>query len=174
MPQDKPHSKRRPLVLLVWTLSALVCVHLRFPLPAAEKPPEQPIPYSHKTHATIGLACRDCHSMPGPGKRATFPAEARCMACHTSIKSDSPSIRKLAQYYKEQRPVPWVRVYQIPDYVFFSHQVHLSRDGVSCETCHGPVAQRDVVTKEKGVDMASCMFCHDQYRVPIACNGCHD
>ena len=126
------------------------------------------------THATIGLACRDCHAMPSPGKRATFPAEARCMACHASTKSDSPAIQKLAQYYKEQKSVPWVRVYQIPDYVFFSHQVHLSRDGVSCETCHGPVAQRDVVTKEKGVDMASCMFCHDQYRVPIACNGCHD
>jgi hypothetical protein len=70
--------------------------------------------------------------------------------------------------------VPWARVYQIPDYVFFSHKAHLSRHGISCETCHGPVAQRDVIRKEKPVNMADCMFCHDQWRVPIACNACHE
>jgi len=96
------------------------------------------------------------------------------MACHRTVKAESEAIRKLAQFYREHKPVPWVRVYELPDYVYFSHRVHLGREGVLCETCHGPVAQRDAIAKEKGVDMASCMFCHDQYRVPIACNGCHE
>src|SRR5690349_1993032 len=98
MLHDKAPITHRPITL-VWILFALICVYLRFPLSAAEPPSEQPIPFSHKTHAAIGLACKDCHAMPGAGKRATFPAEARCMACHASIKSDSPAIQKLARYY---------------------------------------------------------------------------
>ncbi len=141
---------------------------------ADPEPPPQPIPYSHKTHAAAGLQCRDCHEMPGAGKTAGYPREEKCMACHAGVKRESPAIQKLAQYYKDRKPVPWARVYQIPDYVFFSHKVHLSREGISCETCHGPVAERDVIKREKPVNMADCMFCHDQWRVPIACNACHE
>ncbi len=140
---------------------------------AAESKP-QPIPYSHKTHVALGLKCVECHTMPAPGELATFPKEAKCMSCHVAVKTDSPAIQKLAEFHKQQKAVPWVRVYKIPEYVYFSHRVHYKDGKVACEMCHGPVAERDVLTREKSNNMAECMFCHDERRISIACNFCHN
>lgn len=135
---------------------------------------DQPIPFSHKTHAEAAkLTCQDCHAMAGPGERAGLPATAKCMACHTSVKTDSPHIAKLAALHKEKRPVPWLRVYEIAGYVFFSHKIH-TEAGAKCETCHGPVAQRDVLTKEVKHNMGTCMDCHKQNKAPNECTACHD
>jgi hypothetical protein len=38
--------------------------------------PEQPLPFSHKTHMTLGLVCQTCHTNPDPGTMMTFPATA--------------------------------------------------------------------------------------------------
>jgi hypothetical protein len=134
---------------------------------------DQPLPFSHKTHAEAAkLACKDCHTMPGIGERATLPATAKCMACHTAIKTDSPHIAKLADWHKEKRPVPWVRVYEIPGFVFFSHKVHMEA-GATCEKCHGPVAEREVLTKEVKHDMGTCMTCHRENKAPNDCEYCH-
>ncbi len=136
--------------------------------------PRQPIPFSHKTHVALGQRCLDCHAMPEPGDLATFPKEAKCMSCHTAIKAESPAIVKLAEYYKEKKPVPWVRIYKVPDYVFFSHQNHHKKAKIACETCHGPVAERAVMTREKPASMLSCMDCHDQMGASNECNFCHN
>ena len=104
--------------------------------------PVQPIPYSHKQHLALGLECKTCHEMPEPGDDMGLPATAKCMTCHTTVKKDSPSIQKLAQFHNDGQPVPWVRVYHLPDYVDFSHKSHLDA-GAACETCHGKVAERD-------------------------------
>lgn len=133
---------------------------------------EQPLPYSHKTHVAVGLKCTGCHAMPGNGEMATFPPESLCMACHASVKKDSPYIKKLAQFAKDKKPVPWVRVYQLPAYVWFSHKDHLKK--VTCEACHGPVAERDVIKREKPITMAACMACHDDAGAANECNTCHN
>jgi hypothetical protein len=132
---------------------------------------EQPLPYSHKTHVQLGLKCTDCHTMPGKGEMATFPPESLCMTCHASIKKDSPAIRKLAAFAKENKPVPWVRIYKLPDYVWFSHKIHMKK--ATCETCHGPVAERDVLKREKPITMVACMACHDETNALNECNTCH-
>jgi hypothetical protein len=93
------------------------------------------------------------------------------MGCHASIKSDSPHIRKLVDFAKEKKPVPWVRVYKLPDFVWFSHKVHAK---TACETCHGPVGEREVVRQEKPTNMTSCMSCHDETEAPNECNTCHN
>jgi hypothetical protein len=136
-------------------------------------PPVQPIPYSHKQHLALGLQCKNCHEMAEPGDYAGLPSTATCMNCHTTIKKDSPSIQKLAQFHKDGQPVPWVRVYHIPDYVDFSHKVHLTRAKATCETCHGPVRERDVLRKETDITMAGCMDCHRANNASIACDYCH-
>src|ERR1700719_499765 len=69
--------------------------------------PVQPLPFSHKLHLSKSLECKDCHTMPEPGDQATFPATAKCMACHVEIKKDSEAIRKLADYHKKQEAIPW-------------------------------------------------------------------
>lgn len=150
-------------------------VFAQVPSPKYERPaPEQPLPFSHKTHATVGLACKQCHPMPDPGDFATFPATSVCMNCHREIKKDSPHIAKLAAHHAEGKKIPWVRVYRIPDYVFFNHQQHNAVDGVSCETCHGPVAERAVLRRERDLGMQSCMECHRAKNAKNDCKLCHD
>ena len=136
-------------------------------------PKAQPIPFSHKVHVGLGVKCADCHTLPAPGDLATYPKEDQCMACHAAIQSDSPSIRKLAEFHRERKPVPWVRIYKVAEYVVFSHQSHYRQAKISCETCHGPVAARDVITLEKPPTMKACMDCHDERGASNECNFCH-
>ena len=140
----------------------------------AAEPPVQPIPYSHKQHIALGLKCASCHEMPDPGEMMGIPAASKCMTCHQSVKKDSPAIQKLAGFADRKEPVPWVRVYQIPGYVFFSHKEHLAKAKASCETCHGPVRERDALRKEKEISMAACMDCHRERQASLACNFCHE
>ncbi|MFN0101145.1 MAG: cytochrome c3 family protein [Bryobacteraceae bacterium] len=133
---------------------------------------EQPIPYSHKKHVALGLECSGCHTMPGKGEAATFPAESICMQCHVAVKKDSVAIQKLAEYVKAKKPVPWVRVYKLPDYVWFSHKIH--GKAAACGKCHGDVGAREVMVKEKPMNMNSCMNCHDEHKASNECNLCHN
>jgi hypothetical protein len=96
------------------------------------------------------------------------------MGCHTNVKTDSAAIQKLAAYASTKKPVPWVRLYRIPDYVSFSHAVHHKEADIGCDICHGRVAAREVLSKEKAISMASCMECHASRKAPNACNVCHD
>lgn len=137
-------------------------------------PVEQPIPYSHKLHAgTLGLPCKDCHQPDADGFLMSFPAEEKCMACHVSIKSDSPRIEKLAEFAAAGERVPWEQIYRVPAYVWFAHASHSEAD-IGCEVCHGPVAEREVLFKEKPTNMVSCMDCHAAHNAPNDCDFCHD
>jgi hypothetical protein len=145
------------------------------PKPNAQPAPKpQPIPFSHKAHVLFDPDCAYCHEMPEPGEDMTYSAEAKCMACHAMIKAESPAIQKLAAYYKDHQPVPWVQVYLLPDYVFFSHKTHIQRGKIACETCHGAVAERDVITKEKDISMKACVGCHNERHARVVCNTCHN
>lgn len=101
-----------------------------------------------------------------------FPPESFCMGCHQAIKADSPHIEKLAAAARDKKPMPWVRVYQIPAFVYFSHRVHTAA-GTPCDTCHGPVRERDVMTKEIVHNMKSCMACHAAAKARNDCGTCH-
>lgn len=162
-------------------LLAVAVAFAQRPLPPAveeklPKPaPEQPIPFSHKTHAgAAGVKCRDCHSIKDPGFQAGLPKEASCMGCHVAIKKDSPDIQKLASYAKSKTAIPWVRVYTVPDYVWFSHAVHVNEAKLECESCHGPVSERAAMFKEKPTNMFSCMACHAKHKAPNGCDSCHN
>ena len=133
----------------------------------------QPIPYSHKVHLALGLECKNCHKNPDPGDVMGIPQAPVCMGCHASVKKDSPAIQKLAGYAADKKPIPWVRIYQVPGYVYFNHRAHLEK-GATCQTCHGPVAQRDVLTKEVETSMGACMDCHHKQKAPNNCSFCHD
>jgi hypothetical protein len=95
------------------------------------------------------------------------------MSCHAAVKKDSPHIRKLARYHQDNRPVPWVRVYQIPSFVGFSHKAHLD-SGATCEDCHGKVAARDRLFRETDISMGGCMDCHRARKAPNDCTFCHE
>jgi hypothetical protein len=142
----------------------------KFPQPASAP---QPIPFDHKQHVSLGMECADCHPIKGEGFAAGYPAAAKCMACHAAIKAESPHIAKLAEFEKSGEEIPWVKVYRVPDYVWFSHRYHKEAE-LACSDCHGAVAESEVVMKEKSTSMAACMACHDKHKAPNACNFCHD
>lgn len=142
---------------------------------AAPPPPvAQPIPFSHRAHAAVGLTCRGCHAIEEPGFAAGFPKEAICMTCHATTKADSPAIETLKSYYEQSKPVPWARVDPIPAFVFFAHSIHHDDAGISCDTCHGPIAKRDVLARAADFSMAACMACHDRTGASNECGLCHD
>jgi hypothetical protein len=134
---------------------------------------QQPVPYSHKTHLALGLKCNSCHLNPDPGDLMAFPAASFCMSCHQTVKADSPHIQKVAAAAREKKPIPWVRVYRIPAFVYFSHRVH-TEAGAKCETCHGNVRERDVITKEVVLDMGFCVACHVATKARNECTTCHE
>ncbi len=142
---------------------------------AAPGPPEQPIPFSHKLHLGFGLECVYCHSTGDTEFDVGIPEVAECMTCHASIETDSPAIEMLAAHHETGTPVPWVRIYRLPSFVWFSHRLHYEEAGLGCELCHGPVADRDVMVKEMpATSMEFCMECHAQKGARNGCGVCHN
>ena len=102
-----------------------------------------------------------------------FASAASCMQCHSDISADKPAIQKLASFAKDKREIKWVRVYEIPSYVRFSHRAHL-KAGSTCADCHGQVKEREKMYREGDISMASCMSCHQMKGASIDCNYCHE
>ena len=122
--------------------------------------PVQPVPYSHKLHAgQLGLDCYYCHSTVYKAAFAAVPATQTCMNCHTKVKDTSPRLEPVRQSYATGKPIPWVKIHSLPDYVYFSHQSHVTA-GVSCVSCHGRIDQMIEVKQEKPLNMAWCLDCH--------------
>ncbi len=167
-------------VIILFSSSGLVLTAFQEPSRpgvSTEEPEEtkpQPIPFSHKIHCLLSQDCLVCHDMPSPGSSMGYPPTDKCMECHETVKADSASIKKLADYHNQNKPVPWVRIYRVPDYVYFSHKVHFKNAKIDCEVCHGPVAERDVITTEKPTTMTACMDCHKEHGAPVRCNTCHN
>lgn len=137
------------------------------PPPAA---PAQPFPFNHRRHMTAGMQCGDCHQLEANGKDRHIPSVQQCMTCHRSVMTDSSIIRKLAQLDQSGQEIPWVRIEQLPPFVFFSHQKHMQ---TGCEVCHGVVRDRDLLGQEKDSSMASCVNCHKLRAAPVSCALCH-
>src|SRR3954463_1581620 len=128
--------------------------------------PDQPIPFSHKLHAgTNKIPCAYCHSGVEKSRHATIPSLNVCMNCHSVVKTDSPYIKQVTQAYKEGKPIEWIRVHELPDYVYFPHKRHVAR-GVTCETCHGDVKTMERVEQHGALTMGWCMECHRGQTTP--------
>ena len=136
--------------------------------------PEQPIAFPHPLHAagSLNLNCLYCHYTANKSPTAGLPAVETCYGCHRFAAIDRPEVQKIATYVTEQRPIPWVRVHNLPDYVQFPHMRHVNA-GVSCQTCHGPVQEMTVVYQAESLNMGWCVDCHIQNRARYDCAVCH-
>ncbi len=122
--------------------------------------PVQPVPFSHALHAgQLGIDCRYCHVGVDKSATSSVPTAQTCMNCHTQVKADSPLLEVVRNSYASGDPVPWVKIHQAPDYVYFNHSVHIAR-GVSCVECHGKINEMDVVHQAKPLSMGFCLDCH--------------
>lgn len=122
--------------------------------------PEQPVPYSHQLHAgELEIDCRYCHAQVEVAAVASLPPTQVCMNCHQLVKRDSPQLAAIRDSVSQQRPVEWVRIHKVPEYAYFDHGVHV-RAGVGCSSCHGDIAQMEVVAQAEPLSMGWCLECH--------------
>ena len=132
-------------------------------------PPSQPIQFPHSTHVNLQIPCLYCH--PGAMRQASagLPTEQKCWACHGQLKKyfQPPvpvakwpvELQKLSSYVEQNKPIDWVPVYQVPDFVHFNHRPHIAA-GLNCENCHGDMSKKTVATLEQTVNMGWCINCH--------------
>jgi glucose dehydrogenase len=139
------------------------------PLPA----PAQPVPFSHRIHASAGLRCANCHQLVQNGQRMQVPNVEQCLLCHQTIARGSPTIQELAQLERKRQSVAWARVSRLPNFVFFSHRNHIDAK-VECEVCHGAVSTHDALWQEKDLSMVSCVNCHELRKASVSCGTCHN
>lgn len=123
---------------------------------------DQPVPFSHEHHVSgLGIDCRYCHTSVEVSSFADIPPVHTCMTCHVQIWSDSPVLEPIRSSYQSGEPIEWVRVNDLPDFVYFDHSIHVSK-GVGCETCHGRVDQMPLTWKANSLYMEWCLECHRQ------------
>ncbi len=122
--------------------------------------PVQPVEYSHKLHAgDLGIDCLYCHSTVDRSAKANIPPTQTCMNCHNIIKPESEKLAPVRASMATGDPIEWTRVHDLPGYVYFEHAPHVNA-GVACISCHGNVAQMEVVTQSEPLSMSWCLDCH--------------
>jgi len=122
--------------------------------------PEQPVPYSHALHAgELGIDCMYCHNTVEKTAAASVPATETCMNCHAKIRPESPRLTLVRESYASGEPIEWIRIHDLPDYVYFNHSAHVNA-GVGCVSCHGRIDTMEVVRQEEPLHMNWCLECH--------------
>ena len=105
----------------------------------------QPVPFSHMHHAgQLGIDCRYCHTSVEDSSSAGFPPTKTCMTCHSQVWAESPLLAPVRESFARNEPLQWNRVYNLPDFVFFDHSIHVNK-GISCRECHGRVDKMEIV-----------------------------
>jgi len=137
---------------------------------------EQPIPFNHKLHVEeAGMECTDCHLYAVDGVRATIPNIDVCGECHEEPLTESEHEAQVAEHVRDGVPIPWRKVYWVPEHVYFSHRRHTAIAGIACERCHGNMSERvDPLTRPLvRLDMNECIKCHRETDVSNDCVACH-
>lgn len=156
--------------------------------------PDQPIYYSHKVHAGINqINCLYCHNSAADSKHATIPSVNVCMNCHKTINAyekgpklfredgtevnGTKEIEKLYSFAgfdpknanawdpSKAKPIPWTKIHNLPDHVYFNHAQHIKAGNVQCQTCHGEITAMDEVYQFSELSMGWCVNCHRQSKV---------
>ncbi|HEY3066780.1 MAG TPA: c-type cytochrome [Methylomirabilota bacterium] len=161
--------------------------------------PPQPIFFNHVIHAgSFQIPCQYCHADARRSEYAGLPSVERCMGCHKIVGAqDNPEIKKIHGYWERKEPIPWVRIFKVPDFTYFPHKPHI-RAELACQTCHGPIERMRVVGARTGrqlgndlihliglkptpplLSMGWCIECHREQnatrnlRAPLDCVTCH-
>jgi hypothetical protein len=121
---------------------------------------EQPIQFSHLHHVLDdGIDCRYCHTSVETSSFAGIPPTKTCMNCHSQLFTTAPILEPVRASFREDRPLHWTRVHNLPDFVYFNHSIHVKK-GMGCETCHGRVDQMPLMRQQNSLQMEWCINCH--------------
>jgi hypothetical protein len=121
---------------------------------------DQPVPFTHQHHVSgLGIDCRYCHTAVEESASAGIPPTSTCMNCHSQMWSDAPMLAPVREAYKSEKPIPWVYLHDLPEFVYFNHSIHVKK-GVGCTTCHGPIGKMPITWKQNTLYMGWCLECH--------------
>jgi len=81
------------------------------------------------------------------------------MNCHSQIWSTAPILEPVRASFRNDTNLEWIRVNDLPDFVYFNHQIHV-KQGVGCDTCHGPVDKMPLMYQARSLLMEWCLECH--------------
>jgi len=121
---------------------------------------EQPIQFSHAHHVGgEGIDCRYCHTSVEKSSFAGIPPTKTCMNCHSQLWTNAPILEPVRASFRSDTPLSWIRVNDLPDFVYFSHQIHI-KQGVGCNVCHGQVDKMPLMYQAQSLLMEFCLDCH--------------
>ncbi len=137
--------------------------------------PDQPVWFSHEVHSGQNqIDCEYCHFTADKSMHAGIPPVETCMNCHNQVKegkqTGTTEIAKIFDAFEKNKPIEWVRVYNLPDHVYFNHAQHVNIGQIECEDCHGLVEKMDQVIQEPDLSMGWCVECHRTETVQFASN----
>jgi hypothetical protein len=121
----------------------------------------QPVPFSHRHHAgELGIDCRFCHVRVASDAAASLPPAAICMKCHSQVWTDAAVLEPVRASWREGTPLRWSRLYDLPDFVYFNHSIHVQK-GIACSNCHGEIEDMAQTAKAVPLHMGWCLHCHE-------------
>jgi len=198
----------RTLVLLV-AVAATATLAYAFSNARKGYAPRQPILFRHTRMAGapvwqtnekgekvnaggFGIPCVYCHTMPYKGRHSTVPSTAVCMNCHSTVGLNKEWVLKMKEYWDRGEPISWVKVHDLPDFVYYDHAAHLNakdaqgrpllpladaqgKPMVVCENCHGKVEAMEIVSVQNAFNMQWCLDCHrkPEMKASTDCVTCH-
>jgi Cytochrome c/Cytochrome c7 and related cytochrome c len=62
-------------------------------------------------------------------------------------------------------PIPWVKIHNLPDHVYFNHSQHIKVGKQVCQTCHGNIQEMGEVKQFSTLSMGWCINCHRESKV---------
>ena len=198
----------RTLVLLV-AVAATATLAYAFSNARKGYEPRQPILFRHTRMAGapvwqtnekgekvnaggFGIPCVYCHTMPYKGRHSTVPSTAVCMNCHSTVGLNKEWVLKMKEDRDRGEPISWVKVHDLPDFVYYDHAAHLNakdaqgrpllpltdaqgKPMVVCENCHGKVEAMEIVSVQNAFNMQWCLDCHrkPEMKASTDCVTCH-
>ncbi|WP_299063435.1 cytochrome c3 family protein [uncultured Polaribacter sp.] len=162
--------------------------------------PIQPIVFSHKIHSGDNkIDCQYCHSSAKHSKHSGIPSVNVCMNCHMNIAEVAETTvveledgvvlgkeeldKEIAKIYDAsgwdvdnleytgvEKPIKWVRIHNLADFVYFNHSQHVTVGGLECQTCHGPVEEMEEMYQYSSLTMGWCINCHRETKVDLKGN----
>ncbi|HKO18116.1 MAG TPA: cytochrome c3 family protein [Acidobacteriaceae bacterium] len=150
-------------------LTGLIVIALGFTLDELQRSPwvtrqgqraDQPIPFSHEHHVEgLGIQCQYCHTTVEVSSYAGIPPTKTCINCHSQIWTNAPLLQPVRQSWATGASIPWIRIHDLPDYVYFNHSIHVNK-GIGCASCHGRVDKMPLMYQENSLQMEWCLNCH--------------
>ena len=120
----------------------------------------QPVQFSHAHHVgDDGIDCRYCHTSVETSAFAGIPPTKTCMNCHSQLWNTAPILEPVRASVRDDKPLRWIRVHDLPDFVYFNHSIHVKK-GMGCETCHGRIDRMPGIQQKSSLQMEWCLNCH--------------